>query len=110
MDFKLEISRDSVTYYKADLFPNQQLEYDVDFYDRIEIDKVRLPFSTDLRIPLTTLNKSTNLFNFEHVSDQGIDFPKDDFYFRLTIYGTSQVSIEGILNLASQRSNCFLVS
>lgn len=105
MDFKLEISRDSVTYYKADLFPNQQLEYDVDFYDRIEIDKVRLPFSTDLRIPLTTLNKSTNLFNFEPVSDQGIDFPKDDFYFRLTIYGTSQVSIEGILNLASVEYN-----
>ena len=105
MDFKLEISRDSVTYYKADLFPNQQLEYDVDFYDRIEIDKVRLPFSTDLRIPLTTLNKGANLFNFEPVSDQGIDFPKDDFYFRLTIYGTSQVSIEGILNLASVEYN-----
>ena len=105
MDFKLEISRDSVTYYKADLFPNQQLEYDVDFYDRIEIDKVRLPFSTDLRIPLTTLNKSTNLFNFEPVSDQGVDFPKDDFYFRLTIYGTTQVSIEGILNFASVEYN-----
>jgi hypothetical protein len=60
MDFKLEISRDNATnsYEPVDLFPNQQLEYNVDFYDKIEIDKVRLPFSTDLRIPLTTLNKS----------------------------------------------------
>ena len=107
MDFRLEISRDNTvnSYYNVDLFPNQQLEYDVDFYDRIEIDKVRLPFSTDLRIPLTTLNKSTNLFNFEPVSDQGVDFPKDDFYFRLTIYGTTQVSIEGILNFASVEYN-----
>ena len=107
MDFRLEISRDNTvnSYYNVDLFPNQQLEYDVDFYDRIEIDKVRLPFSTDLRIPLTTLNKSTNLFNFEPVSDQGVDFPKDDFYFRLTIYGTTEVSIDGILNFASVEYN-----
>lgn len=107
MDFKLEISRDNATnsYEAVDLFPNQQLEYNVDFYDKIEIDKVRLPFSTDLRIPLTTLNKSENLFNFEPFSDEGTDFPKDDFYFRLTIYGATQVSIDGILNLVSVEYN-----
>ena len=107
MDFKLEISRDNTTnsFYNVDLFPNQQLEYDIDFYDRIEIDKVRLPFSTDLRIPLTTLNKSTNLFNFEPFSDTGTDFPKDDFYFILTVYGTTEVSIEGILNFTSVEYN-----
>ena len=105
MDFKLEISRNNVSYFTADLFPNQQLEYDVDFYDRIEIDKVRLPFSTDLRIPLTNLNKSANLLNFEPFAEQGINFPKNDFYFRLTIYGTSNVSIEGILNLESVEYN-----
>lgn len=105
MDFRLEISRDSITYYNVDLFPNQQLEYDIDFYDRIEIDKVRLPFSTELRIPLTTLNKRADILNFEPVNDTGEDFPKDDFYFRLTIYGASQVSIEGILNLKSIEYN-----
>ena len=59
MEFKLEISRDNSanSYYEVDLFPEQQLEYDLDFYDSLEIDKVKLPFYTKLRIPLLLTTK-----------------------------------------------------
>ena len=55
MDFTLQISRDNTvnSYYNVDLFPDQQLDYDLDFYDSLEIDKVRLPFFT----------KNQNTFN-----------------------------------------------
>ena len=105
MDFKLEISRDNAAYYPVDLFPKQQLEYDVDFYDSVEIDKVKLPFYTDLRIPLTDNNKSASVFNFEPFSDRGVDFPKDDFYFILEVYGTTRTRIAGILNVSAVEYN-----
>ena len=76
MEFKLEISRDNVTYNDVDLFPEQQLEYDLDFYDSVEIDKVKLPFYTKLRIPLTTNNKASNRFNFEPITSPAIRLSK----------------------------------
>ena len=91
MEFKLEISRTNLanSYYEVDLFPEQQLEYDLDFYDSVEIDKVKLPFYTKLRIPLTTNNKASNRFDFEPVTSPAGEFPKDDFYFKITVYGSS---------------------
>ena len=105
MEFKLEISRDNVTYYEVDLFPEQQLDYDLDFYDSLEIDKVKLPFYTTLRIPLTTVNKASNRFNFEPSTSLTTDFPKEDFYFKITIFGSTSTEIAGILNVKSFEYN-----
>ena len=107
MEFKLEISRDNTinSYYDVDLFPEQQLDYDLDFYDSVEIDKVKLPFYTKLRIPLTTNNKASNRFNFDPVTSPADTFPKDDFYFKINIYGGSTVEIGGILNVVSFEYN-----
>ena len=105
MEFKLEISRDNVTYNDVDLFPEQQLEYDLDFYDSVEIDKVKLPFYTKLRIPLTTNNKASNRFNFEPITSPALDFPKEDFYFKIYVYGSSTTEIGGILNVISFEYN-----
>jgi len=106
MEFKLEISRDNVNYYEVDLFPQQRLEYDLDFYDTLDIDKVKIPFYTTMRIPLTTNNKASNRFNFEPLSSLSGDFPKDDFYFKITVFGSStNTEIEGILNVTSFEYN-----
>lgn len=105
MEFNLEISRDNVTYYKVDLFPQQQLEYDLDFYDSVEIDKVKLPFYTNLRIPLTTNNKASNRFNYDPQTGSTADFPKEDFYFKITVFGSSSTEISGILNVKSFEYN-----
>ena len=105
MEFSLQISRDNVTYYNVDLFPEQQLDYDLDFYDSVEIDKVKLPFYTTLRIPLTTNNKASNRFNFEPSTSLTADYPKQDFYFKITIYGSVSTEIAGILNVKSFEYN-----
>lgn len=108
MDFTLQISRDNTvnSYYNVDLFPDQQLDYDLDFYDSLEINKVRLPFFTKIRIPLTDKNKTSNLFDFDPFTSPSADFPKDDFYFKIIVYGSSSnTEIAGILNVVSFEYN-----
>ena len=105
MDFELEISSNNVNYYKVDLFPDQRLEYDLDFYDSLEIDKVKLPFYTKLRIPLTDNNISVIPFDFDPVNSLSSDYPKEDFYFKISVYGSSTVEIAGILNVVSYEYN-----
>ena len=107
MDFKLEISRDNTanSYKPVDLFPDQRLEYDLDFYDSVDVSKVKLPFYTKLKIPLTSINKTSDRFDFDPVSSDGADFPKDDFYFNITIYGNPNTQIGGILNVISFEYN-----
>lgn len=105
MQFKLVISTDNVTYYDVDLFPEQQLEYDLDFYDSLEIDKVRLPFYTKLRIPLTDNNKLSSRFNFDPLISLSADFPRQDFYFNISVFGSTTTEIGGILNVISFEYN-----
>ncbi len=107
MEFNLEISRDNSvgSYQPVDLFPQQQLDYDLDFYDSVDIDKVKLPFYTKLRIPLTDNNKASNRFNFEPSTSLAVDFPKEDFYFKIYVYGNTTVEIGGILNVMAFEYN-----
>ena len=105
MNFELEISNNNVNFSKVDLFPEQQLEYDLDFYDSLDITKIKLPFYTTLRVPLTSVNQASNRFNFNPFLSPTIDFPKQDFYFVVNIFGSSTVQIAGILNVISFEYN-----
>ena len=105
MNFKLEISRDNTNYYKLDLFPDPELEYNLDFYDNLEIDKVRLPFSSSLKIPLTTANQDATRFNYNPLTSDKDDFPKTDFFFEITVLGSSNTIIQGMLNVKSIEYN-----
>lgn len=100
MVLKLEIRRNNTSFVEVDLFPDSQLEYDVDFYDTLDVSKIRLPFSSDMKIPMTELNMSQSRFNYNPNTDLKDLFPKDDFYFKITIYGPPLgVDIEGILTV-----------
>jgi len=105
MDFKLEISRNNSSYFPVDLFPNSELEYDLNFYDNLEIDKIKLPFSSNIRVPLTDTNKDSVRFDYDPDLSPAADFPIDDFFFKLTIYGSSNTIIQGILNVSSYEYN-----
>ena len=87
LEFNLEISRDGATYYAVDLFTDQQLDYDVDFYDSLSLDKIKMPFQTDMKLPLTPGNMSANLINYNPSSSASSDFPRDDFFYKLTVFG-----------------------
>lgn len=104
MYFSLKISRDNSTFYEVDLFPEQQLNYDVEFYDSINIDKIKLPFYTELKIPLTENNKSVNVFDFDPNTSAAADYPRDDFYFEVEIEGTTN-KINGLLTVNSIEYN-----
>ena len=100
MVLKLEISRNNTSFFEVDLFPDSQLEYDVDFYDTLDVSKIRLPFSSDMKIPMTELNMSQSRFNYNPNTDLKDLFPKEDFFFKITIYGPPLgVDIEGILTV-----------
>ena len=99
MVFKLEISRDNSSFFEVDLFPDPQLEYNVDFYDSLEPNKIRLPFSSSMKIPMTTLNMGTSRFAYNPLVDTKDLFPKDPFFFKITVFGSSNVDIEGLLNV-----------
>ena len=105
MDFKLEISTDNNTFYSVDLFPDSELEYSVDFYDNLDVDSVKLPFFTTLKIPLTDLNKTANRFGYDPFTSDKDDFPKGDYFFKLTTFGTSNTVIRGMLNVTSIEYN-----
>ena len=102
MVLKLEIRRENTSFVEVDLFPDSQLEYDVDFYDTLDISKIRLPFSSDMKIPMTELNMSQSRFNYNPNTDLKDLFPKDNFYFKITVYGPPLgVDIEGVLTVKS---------
>lgn len=101
MVLKLEISRDNSSFFDIDLFSDSELEYNVDFYDTLDVSKIRLPFSSDMKLPMTDLNMGTSRFNYNPNTDtQGL-FPKDNFFFKITVFGSSNVTIEGILTVKS---------
>ncbi len=76
MIFKLEVSTQPTTGFETvDLFPNQQLNYDIDFYDSLDVNKVAVPFSTDMRIPLTDTNIS--VFGYNPFTSAVTAYPKE---------------------------------
>ena len=85
MNYKLEISTDNTTFYSVDLFPDSELEYSVDFYDNLNVDSVKLPFFTTLKIPLTDLNQTANRFGYNPYTSDKDDFPEGDYFFKLTL-------------------------
>lgn len=105
MDFKLEISTDNSTFYSLDLFPDQQLEYDLDFYDNLNVNSVKIPFLTSIKIPLTELNQTANRFGYNPLTSDKDDFPKEDYFFKLTTLGTTNTIIRGILNVTAIEYN-----
>lgn len=101
MVLKLEIRRSNTAFVEVDLFPNSELEYNVDFYDTLDVSKIRLPFSSDLKLPMTDLNMGTSRFNYNPNTDTKDLFPKNNFFFKITVFGSSSVTIEGILTVKS---------
>lgn len=104
MNFKLEISTDNSTFTAVDLFNDSELEYNIDFYDNLDIGNIKLPFSTDLKVPLTTSNITT--FGYNPATSDKNDFPKQEYFFRITAFGTSSNTIiRGMLNVTAIEHN-----
>lgn len=106
MEFSLQISSDNVSYTELDLFENQQLDYNLDFFDGLDIDKVQIPFSTNIRIPTSSGNISA--LGYDPLSSVAADFPTAERYFILYIYGATTTQIRGRLTVDSYEYNSSL--
>jgi hypothetical protein len=105
LEFDLSISRNGTNYYSVDLFPDASLEYSLDFYDNLSIDKIKMPFYSEVKVPLTVLNMGSDRFDFDPAVSSGSDFPRDDFFFNLRIFGNTTQTIAGVLNVKSIEYN-----
>ena len=105
LEFDLSISRDGTNFYSVDLFPDARLSYSVDFYDSLDIDKIKMPFYSEIKVPLTVSNMDADRFDFDPEVSTGADFPRDDFFFNLKIFGNSTQTIAGVLNVKSIEYN-----
>lgn len=97
MNLSLHLSTDNVSFTEIDLFPNQVLNYDAEFYDDKDITKVKLPFSTDIKLPLSSANKS--FFSYDPLSDDVSSYPKSDYFYKIYIDNTDQTQLYGILKV-----------
>jgi len=103
MNFKLGLSSDNVTYSNIDLFPNQNLTYDAEFYDDKDISSVKIPFVTDITIPLTQNNKQ--FFGYNPLSSDILDFPTEEYFYKIQIENSSNTVLYGILTVDSIEYN-----
>jgi hypothetical protein len=105
LDFALSISRNGTDFYTLDLFPDQQLNYEVDFYDSLSLDKIKLPFSTSMKLPLTTGNMSADRMNYNPFSSDSLQFPTEEFFFELSIFGAAVSELTGFLTVSDIEYN-----
>lgn len=97
MNISLFLSTDNITFTEIDLFPNQVLNYDAEFYDDKDVTKVKLPFSTEISLPLTDGNKS--FFNYNPLLNNVSSFPRSDYFYKIFIDNSDNTQLYGILKV-----------
>ena len=82
MDYKLRVKKkSSQSYSVADLFPETVINFDLDFYDVDNIDKIKVPVNVSLSLPMTENNVS--VIDYDPSSSQYNNLPVDPFDFEL---------------------------
>lgn len=103
MSFTLSISSDATNFFEADLFESQEFLYDVSFYDDAAIEDLKIPFYTNITLPLTNGNKS--IFQYNPIDTNVSSFPKNDYHFIISYHNSVGTEIRGILTVDSIEYN-----
>ena len=103
MNFKLSLSTNNVNFSEVDLFPNQDLNYDAEFYDDKDVQGVKIPFTTDIKIPLTDANKT--FFGYDPASNNASLFPSSDYFYKIEIENASNTILYGVLKVETIEYN-----
>lgn len=102
MDYKLNVKKKSSTSYsEVDLFPEAIINFDLDFYDVDNIDKIKVPVNVSLSLPMTDNN--VLIIDYDPSSNQYNTIPRDPFDFELYIDNTKV--FEGNLYVESYSFN-----
>ena len=103
MSFTLSISSNATSFVEADLFESQDFFYDVSFYDDAAIEELKIPFYTNINIPLTATNKS--IFGYDPINTEVSLFPKEDYHFIISYHNSIGTEVRGILTVDSIEYN-----
>lgn len=93
IDYALEVKNKTTGLYEyLDVIPNYLINFELDFYDVDNIDKIKVPTSTNVNVPLTDNNARILGYN-PHSEDTVYNtIPVDPFEFRLRADGTYVLS------------------
>jgi hypothetical protein len=103
MNFNLLVSPNNTSYQTLELFEQQDLSYDASFYDDVDIDKIKVPFYTSIRIPLTDNNKS--VLGYDPLNDDIANYPNDDYYFIIELQDANNTELRGMLTFTAIEYN-----
>lgn len=103
MNFKLSLSTDNVTFSEIDLFPDQDLSYNAEFYDDKDITKVKIPFVANISIPLTPSNKS--FFGYDPTTQDVSNYPDSDYFYKIEVENSLGSILYGICKVDSIKYN-----
>ena len=103
MNYTLLLSSDNISFTELDLFPEQSLSYEAEFYDDKNVTDIKIPFYTDIKIPLTAKNKQ--FFGYDPVYSNVSSYPKDDYYYKVKVHNASNTELVGISRVSSIEYN-----
>lgn len=102
MDYKLNVKlKPDTTYSEVSLFPDTIINFGLDFYDVNNLDKIKVPVSVSLTLPMTDNNVS--VIKYDPTSTQYTTIPTDPFDFELYLNGNKV--LEGNLYVESYSFN-----
>ena len=103
MNYKLLLSTDNTSFTEIDLFPVHSLSYDAEFYDDKNVTDIKIPFYTDIKIPLT--NGNIQFLGYNPISNDASLYPKEDYYYKVVIYNSSKTELAGIARVQAIEYN-----
>jgi hypothetical protein len=102
MDYKLNVKKKSAqNFSEVDLFEDINIGFNLDFYNVENIDKIKVPVSVDLSLPMTETNVS--IIDYDPTSSQYNSVPNNAFDFEL--YKDGSKILEGNLYVESYSFN-----
>jgi hypothetical protein len=88
MDYRLKVKKKAASSYSdIDLFPDATIDFELDFYNVDNIDKLRVPIGVSLSIPMTENN--TAVIDYDPRGTTYTTNPTTPFDFDLLLNGTS---------------------
>ena len=102
MEYKLRLKKKSQTSFTvASLFANTIIDFDLDFYDVDNIDKIKVPVSISLNLPMDSVN--TGILGYDPNSSASSAIPDVPFDFEL--YLDNVKMLEGNMYVESYAFN-----
>lgn len=91
MDYRLDVKKkSSANFSQADLFPDSIVSFDLDFFDSNNIDKIKVPVSINISLPMTDNNIS--IIDYDPQSTTYTTVPDSAFDFRLYLNNSEVLS------------------